>query len=75
MNGLLTLATVLFLTVIVPLYIIFHFTTKWKQGREISTEDEQMLEDLYLQSQRMEERLETLETILDDQLPEWRNRR
>ena len=74
MNGLVTLATILFLTVIVPLYIIFHFLTKWKQGREISTEDEEMLEDLYLQSQRMEERLATLEEILDDQLPEWRRR-
>jgi hypothetical protein len=34
-----------------------------------------MLEDLYLLSQRLEERLETLERILDDDdTKEWRNK-
>lgn len=74
MSGLASLAVVLFLTIIVPLIVVLHFVTKWKQGREISGDDEKMLEDLYLMSQRMEERLHTLERILDDQLPEWRKK-
>lgn len=53
---------------------MLHFVTKWKQGREISGDDEKMLEDLYLMSQRMEERLHTLERILDDQLPDRRKK-
>jgi phage shock protein B len=51
-----------------------HFITKWKQAREISGGDEGMLEELWNLSQRMEERLESLETILDSELPEWRKK-
>jgi phage shock protein B len=51
-----------------------HFITKWKQSREISGGDEKMLEDLWQLSQRLEERLETLETILDSELPDWRRK-
>ena len=46
MSELLTLAIVLFLTIVAPLIVVMHFVTKWKQSREISTDDEQMLEDL-----------------------------
>lgn len=74
MSGLASLAVILFLTIVLPLIVVLHFVTKWKQGREISGDDEKMLEDLYLLSQRMEERLQTLERILDDQLPEWRKK-
>lgn len=74
MSELATLAVILFLTIVAPLFVVLHFVTKWKQAREISGDDEQMLEDLYVLSQRMEERLATLESILDDGLPEWRKK-
>ena len=74
MSSLATLTVVLFLTIVAPLFIVLHFVTKWKQGREISGDDEQMLEDLYLLSQRLEERLDTLERILDDDKAEWRSK-
>lgn len=74
MSQMATLAVILFLTIVAPLFIVLHFVTKWKQSREISGDDEQMLEDLYLKSQRMEERLVTLERILDDELPDWRKK-
>lgn len=74
MGELATLAVVLFLTIVAPLIVVLHFVTKWKQGREISGDDERMLEDLYVLSQRMEERLVTLEKILDDELPDWRKK-
>ncbi len=66
MYALMTLAVILFLTVLAPLIVIFYFITKWKQTREISGDDERMLEDLWNLSQRLEERIETLERILDD---------
>ena len=66
MNTLMTLAVVLFLTILAPLIIVFYFITKWKQTREISSDDEHMLEELWTLSQRLEERIETLERILDD---------
>ncbi len=66
MYALMTLAVILFLTVLAPLIVIFYFITKWKQTREISGDDERMLEELWTLSQRLEERIETLERILDD---------
>jgi phage shock protein B len=66
MYALVTLAVILFLTVLAPLIVIFYFITKWKQTREISGDDERMLEELWTLSQRLEERIETLERILDD---------
>jgi phage shock protein B len=66
MYALMTLAVILFFTVLGPLIVIFYFITKWKQTREISSDDEHMLEDLWSLSQRLEDRIETLERILDD---------
>ena len=66
MYALMTLAVILFLTVLAPLIVIFYFITKWKQTREISGDDERMLEELWTLSQRLEERIETLERILHD---------
>lgn len=74
MGELLTIALIVFIAVPAPLFIVLHFITKWKQSREISGGDEKMLEDLWMMSQRFEERLESLETILDSDLPDWRKK-
>ena len=74
MGELFAIAVIVFIAIPAPLFIVLHFITKWKQAREISGGDEKMLEDLWNLSQRLEERMETLETILDSELPEWRKK-
>lgn len=74
MGELLTIALIVFLVIPAPLIIVLHFITKWKQTREMSGGDEKMLEDMWMLSRRLEERIETLETILDAELPEWRKK-
>ena len=71
---LLAIAVIVFIAVPAPLFIVLHFIGKWKQSREISGGDEQMLEDVWLLAQRLEERLESLESILDSELPNWRRK-
>jgi phage shock protein B len=73
-TDLLAVALIVFIAVPAPLFIVLHFITKWKQSREISGGDEKMLEDLWLLAQKLEERLEALETILDTDSPEWRRK-
>lgn len=68
------IALIVFIAVPAPLFIILYFITEWKRSREISGGDEKLLEDLWLLSQRLEERMESLETILDSEMPEWRRR-
>lgn len=74
MSELIGVALIVFVAIPAPLFIVLHFITKWKQAREISGGDERMLEDLWGLSQRLEERLESLETILDTELPDWRKK-
>ena len=74
MSQLIGIALIVFLAVPAPIFIVLHFITKWKQSREISGGDEQMLDDLWRLSQRLEERIETLETILDSEAPDWRKK-
>ena len=75
MTNMLTVALIVFLAVPAPLFIVLHFITKWKQAREISGGDEKLLEDLWQMARRFEERLESLETILDNESPEWRRKK
>ena len=73
-DQLLTIALIVFLLIPAPLFIILHFVTRWKQNREISGGDEKMLEEMWMLSRKLEERLETLETILDNEVPDWRRK-
>ena len=73
-DQLLTIALIAFLVIPAPLFIVLHFITRWKQGREISGGDEKMLEEMWALSRRLEERLESLETILDNEMPDWRRK-
>lgn len=72
LQEMLFIATIVFLVIPAPLFIIFHFITKWKQSRELSGGDETMLEDLWQLSLRLEDRMDALETILDNEIPGWR---
>jgi len=61
-----------FLTVVLPLVIIMHYVTKWKATQGLSDDEQRLLEDLWKESQAMESRVNALETILNDENPEWR---
>ncbi len=66
------IALIVFIAIPAPLFIVLYFITRWKEAREISGGDERMLEDLWSLSQKLEERLESLERIMDNEQPEWR---
>jgi phage shock protein B len=65
---------VLFMVLVLPLAIVMHYMTKWKATKGLSAEDERMLEDLWENAERMQSRINALETILDSQAPQWRKR-
>ncbi|HEX6999434.1 MAG TPA: envelope stress response membrane protein PspB [Gammaproteobacteria bacterium] len=66
--------SVIFMTVVLPLIIIMHYSTKWKATKGLTDDEERLLEELWRQSESMQSRLNALETILDDQRPEWKKR-
>ncbi len=65
---------ILFLIFVAPFWVIMHYITKWKATKGLTHEEQRMLEELWHDSQRLESRLSTLETILDAQVPDWRNK-
>ena len=74
MSSILGVALIVFLAIPAPIFIVLYFITKWKQTREMSGADEKLIEDLWSLSNRLEDRLEVLETILDNEVPEWRRK-
>ncbi len=74
MANTLVLLFALFAIFIAPLWMILHYNTKRKMAQGLSSEDEKMLSELWQLANRMESRLNTLETILDSQAPGWRNK-
>jgi phage shock protein B len=66
--------TILFMVVVLPIFMIFHYTTKWKAAKGLSDEEQSTLEELWQTSQRMDSRLNALETILDAEVPDWRRK-
>ena len=65
---------ILFLTICAPLWIIFHYITKWKSAKTLTSEDEQILGDLYESAEKIESRLNNIERILDAESPDWRTK-
>ncbi|HHC72231.1 MAG TPA: envelope stress response membrane protein PspB [Thiotrichales bacterium] len=64
----------IFMIFVAPLWLIMHYYTRLKTSGSLSREDETMLRQLWESSQRMEERIRVLETILDDEVPDWRSK-
>lgn len=66
--------TVIFLTFVAPVWIFMHYRSKQRaQGSLSETEREEMVQ-LQDKAERMVQRIETLESILDSETPGWRKR-
>jgi phage shock protein B len=53
-------------------WLIFHYLTKWKQAKTLTGEDEKLLDDLYDMARRLDDRLCTIERIMNAENPNWR---
>ncbi len=51
---------------------IMHYLTEWRKTKSLSTDDERLVDDLWKTAQRLERRVDALETILDKEAPDWR---
>ncbi len=65
---------VLFITIALPLWIVMHYITKMKTSKGLTAEDEKMLSEVWESTRKMEDRIITLERILDIESPNWRKR-
>ena len=62
----------MFIVVVLPIWIIAHYGTRWRTNRVITSGDEKLLADLWDMAAKMEDRINTLERILDQEAADWR---
>ena len=53
-------------------WLVFHYVTKWKAQATLTTEDENLLDELHYLARRLEDRLNTVERIVAADHPDWR---
>jgi phage shock protein B len=56
---------ILFVVVVAPIWIIAHYTTRWRMAKSLTPEDEKQFAELWQMVERMEERMGNIERILD----------
>ncbi len=63
--AMLELPLILFLVIVAPIWIIAHYTTRWRMAKTLTPEDEKQFAELWQLAERMEERVGNIERILD----------
>ncbi len=64
--------TIIFGTLFVAMpWLIMHYVTKWKSAATMTSEDENLLDELYDTARRLEDRLITVERIIAADRPDW----
>lgn len=62
---------VLGLLVMLP-WIVFHYVTKWKAQATLTKEDEDLLAEMHELARRLDDRLRSIERIIQTDNPGWR---
>ncbi|MGB0664164.1 MAG: envelope stress response membrane protein PspB [Pontibacterium sp.] len=63
---------VIFFGLVLPLWLVLHYISSWRSARSLSAEDKQSLAIALEEAERLEQRVLTLERILDAEQPNWR---
>ena len=53
-------------------WLVLHYVTKWKQSATITTDDEALLEELYSLAKRLDERMDTVERLVEADRPDFK---
>ena len=54
-------------------WIVLHYVSKWKTAATLTTEDENLLDELHELARRLDERMMTIERIVQADNPNWRS--
>ncbi|MEZ8825023.1 envelope stress response membrane protein PspB [Vibrio amylolyticus] len=62
-----------FLIFVAPLWLFLHYRGKRNAGTGLTQEDNQRIQSLSEQAEKLQSRVATLERILDAESPNWRS--
>jgi phage shock protein B len=63
---------VLFMVIVAPLWLIFHYRSLEKNQKQSGIADEKSFKEMWGVAQRLESRVANLEKLLDAEAPGWR---
>lgn len=66
--------TILFLTVLGPIWVTMHYTTKRREAKTLLSDENEALETLLNAAEKMEKRIDSLEKILDAVDANWKDK-
>jgi phage shock protein B len=72
--GMLMAPIIIFMVIVAPIWLILHYRSKRQLSQGLSEADYQQLHQLAGSAEKMANRIETLEAILDAESPQWRNK-
>jgi phage shock protein B len=72
--GILFVPAVLFMVIVAPLWLIFHYVTVWKTQRNAGRADQGAVNAMSDTARRLESRIAALEKLLDAEAPGWRGK-
>jgi len=70
----LVVPAILFMVIVAPLWLIFHYVTVWKTQRTAGRVDQSTLHDMWGTAHKLENRVAALEKLLDAEAPGWRSK-
>ncbi len=65
---------ILFMVIVAPIWLVMHYRSKNQKSFGLSEAEHHRLQELTKIADAMMERIETLETILDQETPQWRTK-
>ncbi|WP_086984081.1 envelope stress response membrane protein PspB [Vibrio aphrogenes] len=73
MSTLFVAPLIVFLIFVAPLWLLLHYRSKRKVAHGLSNEELEQLKTLAERAESVQQRVKTLEKILDVESPNWRN--
>ena len=65
---------IIFMVIVAPIWLILHYRSKRQVNQGLSESEYVQLAELSELADKMTDRIQTLEAILDAESPEWRKR-
>ncbi|KXI27970.1 envelope stress response membrane protein PspB [Paraglaciecola hydrolytica] len=72
--GIIVAPIVIFLIFVAPIWLILHYRSKKQMNQGLTQDEYATLQDLADRAEKMADRINTLESILDAEAPQWRNK-
>ena len=66
--------TILFLVIVAPMWITMHYRSVSRSSRSLNEEDRHSIEHMLETVDKLTDRIGALESILDDDHPQWRHK-